>query len=197
MSRPFENLNEADPQVGTGKKPEGSDRRLYTDENPEDTVSVKYRTKEDIVDTLNKPDFKSKSHQRQSQIINLIHQRLSVAVEQAKDPEVIARLKRGLEYIEIQKEKSKEKTQKMKRIKLFEEFINEETSQEGHLLNVLAGMQIGNEPATEFLSKHNVDMEALKKAKMQKVISSYEIRDVIQGKAPKSLEKEFFKNYVK
>jgi hypothetical protein len=85
----------------------------------------------------------------------------------------------------------------MKHIKLFEEFINEETSQEGHLLNVLAGMQIGNEPATEFLSKHNVDMEALKKAKMQKVISSYEIRDVIQGKAPKSLEKEFFKNYVK
>ena len=24
----------ADPKVGTGKKPKGSDRRLYTDENP-------------------------------------------------------------------------------------------------------------------------------------------------------------------
>ena len=27
-----------DPKVGTGKKPKGSDRRLYTDENPKDTV---------------------------------------------------------------------------------------------------------------------------------------------------------------
>ena len=28
-----------DPKVGTGKKPKGSDRRLYTDENPKDTVT--------------------------------------------------------------------------------------------------------------------------------------------------------------
>jgi hypothetical protein len=27
-----------DPKVGTGKKPKGSGRRLYTDENPKDTV---------------------------------------------------------------------------------------------------------------------------------------------------------------
>lgn len=116
---------EADPVKGTGKKPEGSDRRLYTDENPDDTVSVKFRTKEDIVDTLNKPDFKSKSHQRQSQIINLIHQRLRVAVEQAKDPEVIKRLQRGLDYIEIKKEESKEKTKDMKHIKEYAKFLNE------------------------------------------------------------------------
>ena len=32
-----------DPK-GTGKKPKGSDRRLYTDENPKDTVSIKYAT---------------------------------------------------------------------------------------------------------------------------------------------------------
>jgi hypothetical protein len=106
-------VSEADPTVGTGKKPKNSDRRLYTDENPEDTVSVKFRTKEDIVDTLNKPDFKSKSHQRQSQIINLIHQRLRVAVEHAKDPEVIKRLQRGLDYIEIKKEESKQKTKEL------------------------------------------------------------------------------------
>ena len=36
-----------DPKVGTGKKPKGSDRRLYTDENPKDTVSIKYATVED------------------------------------------------------------------------------------------------------------------------------------------------------
>ena len=33
-----------DPKVGTGKKPKGSGRRLYTDENPKDTVSIKYAT---------------------------------------------------------------------------------------------------------------------------------------------------------
>ena len=58
----MELITESDPKVGTGKKPEGSGRRLYTDENPNDTVSVKFRTKEDIVDTLNKESFKSKPH---------------------------------------------------------------------------------------------------------------------------------------
>ena len=107
-------INESDPKVGTGKKPKDSDRRLYTDENPKDTVSVKFRTKQDIIDTLNKDSFKSKSHQRQSQIINLIHQRLRVALERAKDPEVKERLKTAFEYIETQKEKSKKKTEEMK-----------------------------------------------------------------------------------
>ena len=35
-------LLEADPKKGTGKKPKGSGRRLYTDENPKDTVGVKF-----------------------------------------------------------------------------------------------------------------------------------------------------------
>ena len=107
-------VKESDPKVGSGKKPEGSSRRLYTDENPSDTVSVKFRTKQDIVDTLNKESFKSKSHARQSQIINLIHQRLRVSLERAKDPEVKKRLKSAFEYIEMKKEASKKKTQEMK-----------------------------------------------------------------------------------
>jgi hypothetical protein len=115
-----EYLTESDPKVGTGKKPKGSDRRLYTDENPKDTVSVKFRTKQDIVDTLNKESFKSKSHARQSQIINLIHQRLRVALERAKDPEVKKRLKTAFEYIESKKEQSKKKTQEMKKGELTE-----------------------------------------------------------------------------
>jgi hypothetical protein len=115
-----EYLNESDPKVGTGKKPKGSDRRLYTDENPNDTVSVKFRTKQDIVDTLNKESFKSKSHARQSQIINLIHQRLRVALERAKDPEVKKRLKTAFEYIESKKEASKRKTEGMKEGELTE-----------------------------------------------------------------------------
>jgi hypothetical protein len=115
-----EYLVESDPKVGTGKKPKGSDRRLYTDENPKDTVSVKFRTKQDIVDTLNKESFKSKSHARQSQIINLIHQRLRVALERAKDPEVKKRLRTAFEYIESKKEESKRKTEEMKEGELTE-----------------------------------------------------------------------------
>ena len=36
--KPLSNLDEGDPKVGTGKKPKGSSRRLYTDEDPSDTV---------------------------------------------------------------------------------------------------------------------------------------------------------------
>ena len=110
-------LEEADPKKGTGKKPKGSGRRLYTDENPSDTVSIKFKTKEDIVDTLNKDSFKSKSHARKSQIINLIHQRVRAAYSKSKDAEVKARLKRALDYIEKRKESSKEKTQRLNKIK--------------------------------------------------------------------------------
>ena len=88
-------IKEADPKKGTGKKPKGSSRRLYTDENPKDTVSVKFSSRQDIVDTLSKASFKSKSHARQSQIINLIHQRARAAYRNAKDPKVKARLKKS------------------------------------------------------------------------------------------------------
>ena len=59
-------LFEGDPKVGTGKKPKGSGRRLYTDEDPTDTVSIKFKTKADIIDTLSKKSFKNKPHARKS-----------------------------------------------------------------------------------------------------------------------------------
>ena len=125
--RPYnrEQVDEADPEIGTGKKPKGSSRRLYTDENPKDTVSVKFRTKEDIVDTLNKESFKSKPHKRQSQIINLIHQRVRAAYQNAKDPETKKRLKRAYDYIETQKEKSKQKTIRLQKQEQKESEITE------------------------------------------------------------------------
>lgn len=104
-----------DPKKGTGKKPEGSKRRLYTDEDPKDTVGIKFSTRQDIVDTLNKASFKAKSHARQSQIINLIHQRVRAAYGRAKDPAVKKRLKTGLDYITKKKEASKKKTQRLKK----------------------------------------------------------------------------------
>jgi hypothetical protein len=112
-----ESLNEADPKVGTGKKPKGSSRRLYTDEDPTDTVGVKFKTVQDIKNTLSKSSFKSKSHARQSQIINLIHQRVRAAYSKAKEPEVKSRLKRALDYIEKRKEASKKKTERLNKLK--------------------------------------------------------------------------------
>ena len=106
-----------DPKVGTGKKPKGSGRRLYTDENPKDTVSVKFSSASAIQKTLAKKSFKSKSHKRQSQIINLIHQRARAAYKNAKDPATKKRLKRAYEYAEKRKEASKRKTQRMRKKK--------------------------------------------------------------------------------
>ena len=113
-------IQESDPKTGTGKKPEGSSRRLYTDENPNDTVSVKFRTKQDIIDTLNKSSFKSKPHKRQSQIINLIHQRVRAAYQNSKDPDTKKRLKTAYDYIETVKEKSKQKTIRLQKQKVNE-----------------------------------------------------------------------------
>ena len=110
-------LVEADPKVGTGKKPDGSDRRLYTDEDPTDTVSVKFRTATDIRKTLAKKSFKAKSHARQSQIINLIHQRVRAAYKNAKDPQTKKRLKKAYDYAKKRKEASKRKTERLRKKK--------------------------------------------------------------------------------
>ena len=109
-----------DPKKGTGKKPKKSGRRLYTDEDPKDTVRVKFSTRQDIVDTLNKKSFKAKSHARQSQVINLIHQRTRAAYNRAKKPDVKKRLKTALDYITKRKEASKKKTQRLKKQKINE-----------------------------------------------------------------------------
>ncbi len=106
-----------EPQKGTGKKPKGSGRRLDTDEDPSDTVSVKFSTVQDIKDTLSKSSFTAKTHKRQSQIITLIHQRARAAYQNAKDPKVKARLKKSFEYAKKRKEAYKAKTKRMNKNK--------------------------------------------------------------------------------
>ena len=64
-----------DPKVGTGKKPKGSDRRLYTDENPKDTVSIKYASIQDARDTVAKVKKIRKPFARQIQILSVGEQR--------------------------------------------------------------------------------------------------------------------------
>jgi hypothetical protein len=113
-----------DPKKGTGKKPKGSSRRLYTDEDPSDTVGVKFSSRQDIVDTFNKKSFKAKSHKRQSQIINLVHQRVRAAYNRSKDPAVKKRLKTALDYAEKRKEASKKKTERLRKQKSKNENID-------------------------------------------------------------------------
>ena len=68
----------ADPKKGTGKKPKGSGRRLYTDENPKDTVSIKFATPTDARETVAKVKKISKPFARKIQILTVMEQRAKV-----------------------------------------------------------------------------------------------------------------------
>ena len=67
-----------DPKVGTGKKPKGSGRRLYTDENPKDTVGIKFATEADARATVAKVKKVSKPFARKIQILTVGEQRAKV-----------------------------------------------------------------------------------------------------------------------
>ena len=92
-----------DPEVGTDKKPKGSGRRLYTDENPKDTVSIKYATPTDARNTVKKVKNINKPFARKIQILTVLEQRAKVQgkTEQAN----IA--KRGKEAIRRENESNK------------------------------------------------------------------------------------------
>jgi hypothetical protein len=61
-----------DPKVGTGKKPKNSSRRLYTDENPKDTVKIKFATPSDARETVKKVKKISKPYARKIQILTVM-----------------------------------------------------------------------------------------------------------------------------
>ena len=72
-------VKKKDPVKGTGKKPKGSGRRLYTDENPKDTVSIKYATPADARATVAKVKRINKPYARKIQILTVVEQRAKVA----------------------------------------------------------------------------------------------------------------------
>ena len=84
-----------DPKVGTGKKPKGSGRRLYTDENPRDTVSIKFATPADARKTVSKVKRISKPFARKIQILTVGEQRAKVM----KKNQVAAIFKKGKDAI--------------------------------------------------------------------------------------------------
>ena len=68
----------ADPKKGTGKKPKGAGRRLYTDENPRDTVKIKFAPPADARATVAKVKRVSKPFARKIQILTVMEQRAKV-----------------------------------------------------------------------------------------------------------------------
>ena len=85
----------ADPKTGTGKKPKGSDRRLYTDENPRDTVKIKFAPPTDARKTVAKVKKISKPFARKIQILTVGEQRAKVMGK----TEVASIFKKGKETI--------------------------------------------------------------------------------------------------
>ena len=91
----------ADPKVGTGKKPKGTGRRLYTDENPKDTVSIKFATPADARATVRKVMKIRKPFARKIQILTVGEQRAKVMGK----TQVVGIFKRGKEAIRKAKKK--------------------------------------------------------------------------------------------
>ena len=96
-----------DPLKGTGKKPKGSGRRLYTDENPKDTVRIKYATPADAKRTVAKVKRIKKPFARKIQILTVLEQRAKVAGKSVQ----AAIAKRGKEAIR-KKNGTKKKSKK-------------------------------------------------------------------------------------
>ena len=94
-NRPSPIAKRKDPIKGTGKKPKGTGRRLYTDENPKDTVSIKFATPSDARKTVAKVKRINKPYARKIQILTVGEQRAKVM----KKTQVAAIFKKGKEQI--------------------------------------------------------------------------------------------------
>ena len=92
-------IKKTDPKKGTGKKPKGSDRRLYTDENPKDTVKIKFATTADARATVAKVKRIKKPYARKIQILTVMEQRAKVMGK----TQVVAIAKKGKEAIRKQR----------------------------------------------------------------------------------------------
>ena len=92
-------VKKRDPKKGTGKKPKGSGRRLYTDENPKDTVKIKFATPADARATVAKVKKVNKPFARKIQILTVMEQRAKVMGK----TQVVAIAKKGKEAIRKQR----------------------------------------------------------------------------------------------
>ena len=72
-----------------------------------------------------------------------------------------------------------------------ESVVNEET-ENGHMLRVMAG--VGGDQADEFLSNNNVSLYKIRMALNTNKFTKYDLRDVINGRAPRSIEKKVMRH---
>ena len=100
-----------DPKVGTGKKPKGSDRRLYTDENPKDTVRIKFATPADARATVAKVKKINKPYARKIQILTVAEQRAKV-MGKTEVVVIFKKAKESLKKAHESKNKSKKDNKK-------------------------------------------------------------------------------------
>ena len=95
-----------DPKVGTGKKPKVSGRRLYTDENPKDTIRIKFATAKDARATVAKVKRVRRSFARKIQILTVGEQRAKVMGKKT----VAGIFRQGKTSIRNARNKSKKRT---------------------------------------------------------------------------------------
>jgi hypothetical protein len=106
----------SDPKVGTGKKPKGSGRRLYTDENPKDTLSIKFSSLSDVKQTIKKIERQYKAgkidHKRASQIAQVLEQRIRFMKNKPADRHRLAK-----KYTDFLKQRTKMNSIDRKKLK--------------------------------------------------------------------------------
>ena len=100
-----------DPKVGTGKKPKGSGHRLYTDENPKDTIRIKFATVKDAKSTVAKVKRVRRSYARKIQILTVGEQRAKVMGKKT----VASVFKQGKSSIRNARNKRSKRTRSKKR----------------------------------------------------------------------------------
>ena len=124
----------------------------------------------------------------------MIHQRVRAAYERAKDPDVKRRLKTALDYAEQRKEASKEKTQRLKKLKEGEggadtswTGIDNETITLQDILELTKDIKIQNFPTKELASivlNWDNNPEEIERISQVEVSSQYPILIMVdeQGK---------------
>ena len=104
-------MRKRDPKVGTGKKPKKSGRRLYTDENPKDTVRIKFATPADARATVAKVKKINKPYARKIQILTVAEQRAKV-MGKTEVVVIFKKAKESLKKAHESKNKSKKDNKK-------------------------------------------------------------------------------------
>ena len=125
------------------------------------------------------------------QDVQLKQQQLQKAFVAEKDVKKKEKLKQAL----IKMHKIVQKAESEFNQALRSEPVELEESRDAYTLHRLAN-NVGQGSAEDFLEDNKVDLKLLVKAIQQKTIDKYTLRDIVRGKAHKSVIKKFKKDFV-